>query len=108
MPKETAPHHNLVLRAALPEILDAEALGIALNLSQARVRDLFRDGTLPARKLGRRWIARREDVLAALAPGVTRREPASPGVAWCPACGDRPVGPDGGPCAPCRRDGGRQ
>lgn len=85
-------------RAALPELLRPDDLALALGLSAGRVRDLLRDGTIPASRLRGRWIVRRRDLLEAVAPG---RPSASTGTG-CPDCA-RPAGQGGGRCGPCRR-----
>jgi excisionase family DNA binding protein len=39
-----------------------------LRLTDSRVRQLLRDGSLPGRKVGRRWVVKRSDVLAYRVP----------------------------------------
>lgn len=39
-----------------------------LRLTDSRVRQLLRDGSLPGRKVGRRWVVKKSDVLAYRAP----------------------------------------
>lgn len=51
-----------------PDLLDTDALSQLLGLCAATVRDLCRDGELPAVKLGGRWFVARRD-LAALFEG---------------------------------------
>ena len=51
-----------------------------LGVSSIRVRNLIYDGALPARKVGRSWVLREEDVMARLerrpGPGRPRKEAA--------------------------------
>jgi len=102
---EPAPYRDEVARANLPEICLVGDLSRVLRKSPGRVRELLKSGTLPGRKLGRTWVVRREDLLAALSPAVPRRTSAPPGVAWCRRCVDRPAGPRG-LCAVCEHPEG--
>jgi excisionase family DNA binding protein len=42
--------------------------GELLRLTDARIRQLLRDGSLPGRKVGRRWVVKRSAVIAYRAP----------------------------------------
>lgn len=89
-----------VAAAVLPEILTVSKLSEALGLSKGRVRDLIRLGRIPACRVGRRYITRLDDLLAALEPGAPRRSSAS-AAAWCSVCRDRPAVEGRSTCARC-------
>lgn len=59
----------------LPEICTVEDLARHLRASNATVRALIRRGVLPGRKIGRRWIATRADVLAAVSVELNESGP---------------------------------
>lgn len=61
------PYLEAVQRGAPPEVLTVEDLALLLRMSPSRVRDHLRTRVLPGRKLGRRWLAVRSEILAALA-----------------------------------------
>jgi hypothetical protein len=44
--------------------ISPKAAGEFLRLTDSRVRQLLRDGLLPGRLVGRRWVVRRSDVLS--------------------------------------------
>ena len=52
----------------LPEVMDLCDVAAALKFSTAHVRRLVVAGALPGKRFGRRWLVRRVDLLAALAP----------------------------------------
>lgn len=59
----------LVLKAvALPDICQVHDLARHLRLAPTTIRRAFRVGILPGRKIGGRWLASRQAVLAALDP----------------------------------------
>lgn len=54
----------------LPDILTVEDLAPVLHLRPSAVRALIRRGAIPARKLGRRWLVARGELLRALSSPV--------------------------------------
>jgi excisionase family DNA binding protein len=48
--------------------MSTEKAAELLRLTDSRVRQLLRAGVLPGRKVGRRWVVKRSDVLAYRAP----------------------------------------
>jgi excisionase family DNA binding protein len=80
----------------------------ALRCSVPHVLRLIRSRCLPARRLGRRWILRRDDFLASLAPDAATcadcAKPVAPGhgvvgtsgLVTCASCSRRLRGADGG------------
>ncbi len=66
----------------LPDVLAVEDLAPVLHLRPSAIRALIRRGAIPARKLGRRWLVTRAELLRALS---------------CPAAGWRAVPPGGRP-----------
>jgi hypothetical protein len=56
----------------LPDILAAEDLAGPLHVTPRAVREMFRRGLLPGKKLGRRWLTTREEVLRALSSDAPR------------------------------------
>jgi len=63
------------LRAvSLPDLATAESIALQLGVTPSSVRALFRSGAIPGRKLGRRWVASRVELLASLSrPANTLR-----------------------------------
>ena len=61
---------------ALPDVITSAALARVLEIRPETVSRMFRQGVLPGRKLGRRWVTTRHALLAFLStaqPG--RRTP---------------------------------
>ena len=56
-------------------MLSASEAARELGVSPARVRKLIADGALPARKIGRAWVLREEDVMNRLAAHVRPGRP---------------------------------
>lgn len=52
-----------------PDLLDTDALSHLLGLCAATVRDLCRDGELPAVKLGGRWFVSKRELSALFGGG---------------------------------------
>jgi len=52
----------------IPDVMTVQDASIRLGYSQRHLRRLLRDGILPGRRLGRRWVILRGPLLAALAP----------------------------------------
>jgi excisionase family DNA binding protein len=48
--------------------INTEKAGELLRLTDSRIRQLLRDETLPGRKVGRRWVVKKSDVLAYRVP----------------------------------------
>lgn len=67
-PAKPHPFAADVRRALLPELMDVAALAAAINRSERTAREWCADGTIPARRVRGRWMVRRDDLLAALAP----------------------------------------
>ena len=59
----------------LPELLRVPHLAAALGLSENAIRDLLARGELPASKVGRQWVVRREALLDHLAEQERLRQP---------------------------------
>jgi excisionase family DNA binding protein len=59
-------HALSIEKLVLPDLVRVEHLAQALGLCATSVRRLIRDGTIPARRIGRRWIITRGELLAAL------------------------------------------
>jgi excisionase family DNA binding protein len=81
---------DTLARAALPEILLTSDLALAFRASQATIRRWIRQGALPATRIGRRYIVRRDDLLAVLTPNARRRLSVHAAVRWgthCAQCG---------------------
>jgi excisionase family DNA binding protein len=58
----------------LPDVLVVEDVARVSHASVAAVRDWIRSGLLPARKLGKRWLISRTELMRLLAsPDVTPR-----------------------------------
>ncbi len=58
----------------LPDVLVAEDLARALHVGPGAARAMLRSGAIPARKIGRRWLIARTELLRSLAaPDVTSR-----------------------------------
>jgi hypothetical protein len=58
----------------LPDILVVEDVARAIHAGPSRVREMLRTGLIPAKKLGRRWLVTRVELLRALTPtSVTPR-----------------------------------
>jgi excisionase family DNA binding protein len=55
--------HLRHVRPKLPEVLDVGATALMLMVSVDTVYDLFASGTLPARKVGRKWITTKAAIL---------------------------------------------
>lgn len=55
---------------ALPDILSVEDLARALRVTSSAARMLLRAGRIPGKKLGRRWLVSRSELLRALSPAV--------------------------------------
>ncbi len=53
---------------SLPDLIIVEVLAAFLRRSPSAVRDLLRNGVLPGKKVGRRWVIERQALLRALAP----------------------------------------
>ena len=64
MEQKYKPFTDLVL----PDLLLVEDLAEKLRLSKSAVHNLLRRGTLPGKKLGRRWVVERGALLRALTP----------------------------------------
>ena len=60
-PKKKA--HLRLVRPKLPEVLDVGTTAMMLMVSVDTVYDLFASGTLPARKVGRKWITTKAAIL---------------------------------------------
>jgi excisionase family DNA binding protein len=52
-----------LLRPKLPEVLDVGTTALMLMVSVDTVYNLFASGTLPARKVGRKWITTKAAIL---------------------------------------------
>ncbi|MEM9194778.1 MAG: helix-turn-helix domain-containing protein [Myxococcota bacterium] len=64
--KFTAPHPDIVAATrtlSVPDVLVVEDLALHLRRSPSAVRTLLREGKLPGRKVGRRWVTLRRDLL---------------------------------------------
>ncbi|MCB9508510.1 MAG: helix-turn-helix domain-containing protein [Myxococcales bacterium] len=59
----------------MPELLRVPHLAAALGLSENAIRDLLARGELPASKVGRRWVVRRDALLDHLAQQERLRQP---------------------------------
>ena len=63
-PKKTrAKARGASIPPRLPEVLDVGATASMLMVSADTVYDLFASGTLPARKVGRKWITTKAAIL---------------------------------------------
>lgn len=62
--------------------LSASAAAALLNVSAVRVGQLLRSGDLPARRVGRTWVVRSEDVQALAAKARPSGRALSPARAW--------------------------
>lgn len=60
-PKKKTPLR--LVRPKLPEVLDVGTTALMLMVSVDTVYDLFACGTLPARKVGRKWITTKAAIL---------------------------------------------
>jgi hypothetical protein len=60
-PKEKARLRDA--RPRIPEVLDVGATALMLMVSVDTVYDFFASGTLPARKVGRKWITTKAAIL---------------------------------------------
>ena len=58
-----APFTNLIV----PDLCNVAVLARLLLRSESSVRDLLRQGILPGRKIGRRWLIERQALLRAVA-----------------------------------------
>lgn len=65
--------------AVLPDILLVEDLAARLRISPGSARRLLRLGTLPGRKVGRRWIVERRALIVALRPDPDAEDPRAQG-----------------------------
>ena len=56
----------------LPEILDVPELARWLRCSESSARRLLREGRIPGRRIGKRWLVSREALLQVLVTGRDR------------------------------------
>jgi excisionase family DNA binding protein len=61
--KSDTKAHRARVSPRLPEVLDVGMTALMLMVSVDTVYDLFASGTLPARKVGRKWITTKAAVL---------------------------------------------
>ena len=75
MPTARRPGSSRHSHILLPDLLVVEDLAPFLRISAAGVRRLLREGVLPGRRVGRRWVIERQTLLEALrrVPRVTER-----------------------------------
>ena len=62
----------------LPDVLLVEDLADVMRVTPAAVRALIRQGTIPGRKLGKRWLISRIEFLRSLTPPAATFRVVSP------------------------------